>query len=103
MSNHDICYEHNYYKPRMYRQNARKDYLNLAKCKKRSKPYRQHKPTLYPTNRAGKGKSTGRVWSKAGYNYPQFHSFVYSCDECGLPGKVSFFALFDFEIFKVHF
>ncbi|MCR5211435.1 MAG: transposase [Lachnospiraceae bacterium] len=30
----DICYEHNYYKPRMYRQNARKDYLNLAKCKK---------------------------------------------------------------------
>lgn len=32
----DICYEHNYYKPRMYRQNARKDYLNLAKCKKRS-------------------------------------------------------------------
>ena len=28
--------EHNYYKPRMYRQNARKDYLNLAKCKKRS-------------------------------------------------------------------
>ena len=31
-----ICYEHNYHKPRMYRQNARKDYLNLAKCKKRS-------------------------------------------------------------------
>ena len=31
----DICYEHNYYKPRMYRQNARKDYLNLAKCKKK--------------------------------------------------------------------
>ena len=32
----DICYEYNYYKPRMYRKNARKDYLNLAKCKKRS-------------------------------------------------------------------
>ncbi len=32
----DVCYEYNYYKPRMYRQNARKDYLNLAKCKKRS-------------------------------------------------------------------
>ena len=32
----DICYEYNCYKPRMYRQNARKDYLNLAKCKKRS-------------------------------------------------------------------
>ena len=25
-----------YYKPRMYRNNARKDYLNLAKCKKRN-------------------------------------------------------------------
>jgi hypothetical protein len=31
-----ICYEHNLPKPRMYRQNARKDYLNLAKCKKRT-------------------------------------------------------------------
>ncbi len=31
-----ICYEYNYYKPRMYRNNARKDYLNLAKCKKRT-------------------------------------------------------------------
>ena len=31
-----ICYEQNYLKPRMYRQNARKDYLNLAKCKKRT-------------------------------------------------------------------
>ncbi len=29
-----ICYEYNYYKPRMYRNNARKDYLGLAKCKK---------------------------------------------------------------------
>ncbi len=27
----EICY--NYYKPRMYRRNARRDYLNLAKCK----------------------------------------------------------------------
>lgn len=26
-----ICYEYNYYKPRMYRENARKDYLALAK------------------------------------------------------------------------
>ena len=33
----DICYTYNFYKPRMYRQNARKDYLNLAKCKKRTK------------------------------------------------------------------
>lgn len=31
-----ICYEQNYYKPRMYREKARKDYLNLAKCKKRT-------------------------------------------------------------------
>ena len=31
-----ICYEQNHYKPRMYRQKARKDYLNLAKCKKRT-------------------------------------------------------------------
>lgn len=31
-----ICYEQNYYKPRMYRQKAQKDYLNLAKCKKRT-------------------------------------------------------------------
>ncbi len=31
-----ICYEQNYYKPRMYRKKARKDYLNLAKCKKRT-------------------------------------------------------------------
>ena len=31
-----ICDKHNYYKPRMYRKNARRDYLNLAKCKKRT-------------------------------------------------------------------
>ncbi len=31
-----ICYHYNYYKPRMYREKARKDYLNLAKCKKRT-------------------------------------------------------------------
>ena len=31
-----ICYEWGYYTPRMYRKNARKDYLSLAKCKKRS-------------------------------------------------------------------
>lgn len=31
-----ICYEQNCNKPRMYRQKARNDYLNLAKCKKRS-------------------------------------------------------------------
>lgn len=30
-----ICYDFNYYTPRMYRENARKDYLSLAKCKKR--------------------------------------------------------------------
>lgn len=35
----EICYDHNYYKPRMYRENARKDYLNLAKCKKRTGNY----------------------------------------------------------------
>ena len=33
----DICYTYNFYKPRMYHKNARKDYLNLAKCKKRTK------------------------------------------------------------------
>ena len=32
-----ICYEYNEKKPRTYRVIARKDYLNLAKCKKRSK------------------------------------------------------------------
>ena len=32
----NICYDYNYYKPRMYRENARRDYLNLAKCKKRT-------------------------------------------------------------------
>jgi len=32
----EICYEYNYYKPRMYRQKARQDHLNLAKCKKRT-------------------------------------------------------------------
>lgn len=31
------CATFGYYKPRMYRKNARKDYLNLAKSKKRSK------------------------------------------------------------------
>lgn len=31
-----ICYDYSYYKPRMYRRNARRDYLNLAKCKKRT-------------------------------------------------------------------
>ncbi|MCH5345450.1 MAG: IS5 family transposase [Acetatifactor sp.] len=31
-----ICWDYNYYKPRMYRENARRDYLNLAKCKKRT-------------------------------------------------------------------
>lgn len=31
-----ICYGYNYYKPRMYRENAGRDYLNLAKCKKRT-------------------------------------------------------------------
>ena len=31
-----ICYDHGYYRPRMYRRNARKDYLNLSKCKKRT-------------------------------------------------------------------
>lgn len=32
----DICFRFHYYKPRMYRQNARKDYLGLAKCRKRT-------------------------------------------------------------------
>jgi hypothetical protein len=31
-----LCYEHNYYRPRTYRQNARRDYLKLAKTKKRT-------------------------------------------------------------------
>ena len=31
-----ICCDYNHYKPRMYRENARRDYLNLAKCKKRT-------------------------------------------------------------------
>lgn len=30
-----ICYDYNYYTPRMYREKARKDYLSLAKCRKR--------------------------------------------------------------------
>ena len=32
----EICYDYNYYRPRMYRENARRDYLNLVKCKKRT-------------------------------------------------------------------
>lgn len=32
----DLCRRFDYYIPRMYRKNARKDYLNLAKCKKRT-------------------------------------------------------------------
>lgn len=32
----DLCRRFDYYIPRMYRRNARKDYLNLAKCKKRT-------------------------------------------------------------------
>lgn len=32
----DICFRFHYYKPRMYRRNARKDYLSLAKCRKRT-------------------------------------------------------------------
>lgn len=31
-----ICYDYNYYSPRMYCENERKDYLNLSKCKKRT-------------------------------------------------------------------
>lgn len=31
-----ICRDHHYRRPRMYRRNARRDYLNLAKCKKRT-------------------------------------------------------------------
>ena len=31
-----ICYDYNYYRLRMYRENARRDYLNLAKSKKRT-------------------------------------------------------------------
>lgn len=30
----DLCRRSGHYTPRMYRQNARKDYMNLAKCKK---------------------------------------------------------------------
>lgn len=37
-----ICYEYNYYKPGMYRQKARQDYLNLAKCKKRTSKKIRH-------------------------------------------------------------
>ncbi len=32
----DLCRRFDYYVPRMYRRNARKDYLDLAKCKKRT-------------------------------------------------------------------
>ena len=32
----EICYDYNYYRFRMYHENARRDYLNLAKCKKRT-------------------------------------------------------------------
>ena len=31
-----LCHEFNYYKPRIYRKNARRNYLNLAKTKKRT-------------------------------------------------------------------
>ena len=44
----DLCRRFDYYIPWMYRRNARKDYLNLAKCKKRTskkirKVYEQQK------------------------------------------------------------
>ena len=32
----EICEEYNFYRPRMYRKIARKDYLSLAKCRKKS-------------------------------------------------------------------
>lgn len=32
----DACFTYGFKKPRMYRQNARKDYLSLAKCRRRS-------------------------------------------------------------------
>lgn len=32
----DICFRFHCYKPRIYRQNARKDHLSLAKCRKRT-------------------------------------------------------------------
>lgn len=32
----DLCQRYDYHTPRMYRRNARRDYLNLARCKKRS-------------------------------------------------------------------
>ena len=32
----ELCYDYGYYRPRTYRENARRDYLNLAKCKKRT-------------------------------------------------------------------
>ncbi len=32
----EICHDYHYYKPRMYREKARRDYLNLAKCKRRT-------------------------------------------------------------------
>jgi IS5 family transposase len=32
-----LCYEHNFYRPRTYREKARRDFLSLARTKKRSK------------------------------------------------------------------
>ena len=32
----ELCYEYGYYRPRTYRKKARRDYLNLAKCKRRT-------------------------------------------------------------------
>ena len=29
-----LCHDYNYYKPRMFREKVRKDYLNFARCKK---------------------------------------------------------------------
>ena len=31
-----ICSDYNYYKSRMYRNNARRDYFNMARCRKRT-------------------------------------------------------------------
>lgn len=30
----EICYYYGYYRPKTYRENARRDYLNFANCKK---------------------------------------------------------------------
>ena len=59
-----ICYDYNCYKSRMYRENARRDYLNFAKCKKRTTSYARRSSSSCSTS-AGIWDKWKHSWRKA--------------------------------------